>query len=254
VYRLGLGRALSKARAGRGWEGAALSEYAHAARLAGEAAGGLLMPLVKLHGTRLRVVAAAARLLARGGDGGGAGAEAVSEAARLLRLAARHCFGANAAARLAALPAAPSGAEPDAAARRGGGRRRRAGSGSDGGSDGSGDGGGGGPAASAAALAPALEVLSSDAADALRFCQARYSQPGQLHTAAYRLARGLALLGRCAPWRVVGGALEPARSTGAPPAGEEARCGQGNSPPPLTHPRRSRPPWSTPPQVGRGPG
>jgi hypothetical protein len=205
MYPLALGRALSKARAARGWDTAALSAYARASHLAAQGAGGLLFPLVKLHGCRLRLVAAAARLLGLcpGGRGGSPGARpgapgaaGASEAARLLRAAARHCFRAEAHAALARLPAGPCTAGAGPAPRR---RRHGAGAGSgsgrsDGGSSGS-DGGGGGRL-DPGYLAPAVDLLAADCLAALRFCQDRYSQPGQLHSAGYCLARGLALLGR----------------------------------------------------------
>jgi hypothetical protein len=167
-YALFLGRAAAKAR-GPGWRRAALSLYAAACRLSAGAleaggggaapGGGVLAPLVKLHGLRLRLAAEALGAAATAGGGGGSGDGGALE---LVEMAARHCFSSDAAAALAALPGASSGPG----------------------------------AGSATAVADAVRIIADDAVAALRWCQERYVTPGQLHAAAYRLARGLALLGR----------------------------------------------------------
>lgn len=191
---------------------ARLSLYATACRLASEG-GGQLHPLVRLHGARLKMLAAAARLLRGDGDGHGNGDDAggqggsggsggdVAAALALVAAAARHCFGRDAAERLAAMRAPPAGGRSGGGSSSGGssggaparGRRARRGAAAD-----------RPPATAAAALGPAwaaavgaaVRVAADDCTAALRYCQQRYALPGQLHAAAYRLARGLALMGR----------------------------------------------------------
>jgi hypothetical protein len=174
-----LARLAADARA-PGWRAAALSLFASACRLAAaEQGGGLLLPLAELHGCRLRWVAEAAAALRGGGGGGGDGNGGSTAAEELLRLAARHCFTQDAAERLARLPA-------------GDGRSRAAAAGADSRTGALGD----AAPAPAAGWAAAAAVLEADCCAALRFCQDRYAAPGQLHTATYYLAHGLALMGR----------------------------------------------------------
>jgi hypothetical protein len=210
-HALALGR-LARTLRRPGWEEAALSHYAAACRLSaegdggsGSGAGAQLLPLAKLHGTRFKLLAAAAAAHAAGGK---------AEALRVIRAVARHCFAREAAEKLPLLPAGADGGDGAAArqapaSRKGAGRRRGAASreGSADGSSGSGGGGssrGGsaeaaaGDGADGAGVLAAVAVLEADCAAALRFCQERYSLPGQLHTVAYYLARALALRGR---WR-----------------------------------------------------